>query len=159
MIIRGHDINHKLTRVVKSVGDNLHYANLFESKKMDEGKNLIELKRPISAADAKYIYDNATYVATCSQILAEDTLLNGITLTPTNTDDETVKDQVEAINKLLDTQTQELYNLAVDFNYSGFAAVEIVTTKDEGFKIKQMPSHSLTVVQVTVDNQKYSFVF
>lgn len=155
MIIRGHDINHKLTRVVKSVGDNLHYANLFESKKMDEGKNLIELKRPISAADAKYIYDNATYVATCSQILAEDTLLNGITLTPTNTDDETMKDQVEAINKLLDTQTQELYNLAVDFNYSGFAAVEIVTTKDGGFKIKQMPSHSLTVVQVTVDNQKY----
>ena len=55
MIIRGHDINHKLTRVVKGVGDNLHYANLFESKKMDEGKTLIELKRPISAADAKFI--------------------------------------------------------------------------------------------------------
>ena len=156
MIIRGHEINNKLSKVVKSVGDNLTYANLFDSKKMDEGKNLIELKRPISASDSMYIFDNAAYVSVCSQILAEDTLLNGITLTPSNTDvDETLKDKVTAINKLLDTQVTELYNLAVDFNYSGFGAVEIVSTKDGDFKIKQMPSHSLTVVQVTVQNQKY----
>lgn len=154
MIIRGHNVNTGLTRVVKSVSDNLLYNNLFSSKKMDESEYMIELKRPISSADAKYIYDNSSYVSVCCQILAEDTLLNGVTITPRD-DDEALVDDCARITELVESQVRELYNLAVDYNYSGFGAVEIIRLKDNGFKLKQMPSHSLSVVQANMDGERY----
>ena len=102
MIIKGHNVNAKLSEVVKSVSNNLQNADKFLGKKLDEADDLLVLKRPISSQDAKYIFDNATYVATCSQILAEDTIMNDVTLTPRDEEatDET-KQIVEQINEYL----------------------------------------------------------
>lgn len=155
MIIKGQDINQKLSQVVKSVANNLQNSDKFIGKKLDEEENLTVLKRPISASDAKYIYDNATYVATCSQILAEDTIMNDITLTPV---DEEATDEnkkiVEQINQYLLDNIDEFYNMAVDFNYSGFAALE-VTDDGTRFTVKQLPSNTLDVVQVTEKKNKF----
>lgn len=155
MIIRGHDVNQTLSQVVKSVANNLQNADSFIGKKMDESDKVSVLKRPISAADAKYIYDNSAYVSTCSQILAEDTIMNDITLTPADDDatDETKK-IVEQINKYLLDNIDEFYNMAVDFNYSGFAAME-VTDDGTSFTVKQLPSNTLDVVQVSEKKNKF----
>lgn len=155
MIIKGHNVNAKLSEVVKSVSNNLQNADKFLGKKLDEADDLLVLKRPISSQDAKYIFDNATYVATCSQILAEDTIMNDVTLTPSDEEatDET-KQIVEKINEYLLDNIDEFCNMAVDYNYSGFAAMEI-TTDSTKFTLKQLPSNTLDVVQVTEKRNKF----
>ena len=154
MIIKGHNVNSKLSEVVKSVSNNLQNSDKFIGKKLDEGEDLLVLKRPISAADAKYIFDNATYVATCSQILAEDTIMNEVTLTVDEDADDTTKQIVEQIQEYLLDNIDEFYNMAVDYNYSGFAAMEMT---DDGtrFTLKQLPSNTLDVVQVTEKRNKF----
>lgn len=154
MIIKGHNVNSKLSEVVKSVSNNLQNSDKFIGKKLDEGEDLLVLKRPISAADAKYIFDNATYVATCSQILAEDTIMNEVTLTVDEDADDTTKQIVEQIQEYLLDNIDEFYNMAVDYNYSGFAAMEMT---DDGtrFTLKQLPSNTLDVVQVTEKQNKF----
>ena len=153
MIIKGHNVNSKLSEVVKSVSNNLQNSDKFIGKKLDEAEDLLVLKRPISAADAKYIFDNATYVATCSQILAEDTIMNEVTLTVDEDADDTTKQIVEQIQGYLLDNIDEFYNMAVDYNYSGFAAMEMT---DDGtrFTLKQLPSNTLDVVQVTEKQNK-----
>ena len=154
MIIKGHNVNSKLSEVVKSVSNNLQNSDKFIGKKLDEAEDLLVLKRPISAADAKYIFDNATYVATCSQILAEDTIMNEVTLTVDEDADDTTKQIVEQIQEYLLDNIDEFYNMAVDYNYSGFAAMEMT---DDGtrFTLKQLPSNTLDVVQVTEKQNKF----
>ena len=154
MIIKGHNVNSKLSEVVKSVSNTLQNSDKFIGKKLDEGEDLLVLKRPISAADAKYIFDNATYVATCSQILAEDTIMNEVTLTVDEDADDTTKQIVEQIQEYLLDNIDEFYNMAVDYNYSGFAAMEMT---DDGtrFTLKQLPSNTLDVVQVTEKRNKF----
>lgn len=155
MIIKGHNINHTLSQVVKSVSNNLQNADKFLGKKLDEGENISVLKRPISSTDAKYIFDNATYVATCSQILAEDTIMNDITLTPRDEEaTEKTKQIINQINKYLIDNLDEIYNMAVDYNYSGFGALEI-TEAGNKFTLKQLPSNTLDVVQVAEKNNKF----
>jgi len=154
MIIKGHNVNSKLSEVVKSVSNNLQNSDKFIGKKLDEGEDLLVLKRPISAADAKYIFDNATYVATCSQILAEDTIMNEVTLTADEDADDTTKQIVEQIQEYLLDNIDEFYNMAVDYNYSGFAAMEI-TDDGSRFTLKQLPSNTLDVVQVTEKQNKF----
>ena len=154
MIIKGHNVNSKLSEVVKSVSNNLQNSDKFIGKKLDEGEDLLVLKRPISAADAKYIFDNATYVATCSQILAEDTIMNEVTLTVDEDADDTTKQIVEQIQEYLLDNIDEFYNMAVDYNYSGFAAMEI-TDDGSRFTLKQLPSNTLDVVQVTEKRNKF----
>lgn len=155
MIIKGHNVSNGLSRVVKSISNNLKNADKFRGEKLDEGSNILELKRPISASDAKYIYDNATFVATCSQILAEDTIMNDITLVPEDSEDERLKAVVDKINKNLNEQIRELENLAIDFNYSGFAAVEVDYSDGSTFTLKQLPSNTLAVVQVKINRENY----
>ena len=155
MIIQGKNVSNGLSRVVKSIANNLKNADKFRGEKLDEGSNILELKRPISAADAKYIYDNATFVATCSQILAEDTIMNEITLVPEDSEDEHLKAVVDKINKNLNEQVRELENLAIDFNYSGFAAVEVDYSDGSTFTLKQLPSNTLAVVQVKINRENY----
>ena len=145
-IIKGHNINHKLSEVVKSVSNNLQNVDKFIGIKLDEAEDLLVLRRPINSSDAKYIFDNATYVATCSQILAEDTILNDITLTPVDN-----KQNVEQIQKYLLNNIDEIYHMAVDYNYSGFGAMEITTDGT----LKQLPSNTLDVVQVTEKKNKF----
>lgn len=154
MIIKGHNVNSKLSEVVKSVSNNLQNSDKFIGKKLDEAEDLLVLKRPISAADAKYIFDNATYVATCSQILAEDTIMNEVTLTVDEDADDTTKQIVEQIQEYLLDNIDEFYNMAVDYNYSGFGAMEMT---DDGtrFTLKQLPSNTLDVVQVTEKQNKF----
>ena len=154
MIIKGHNVNSKLSEVVKSVSNNLQNSDKFIGKKLDEGEDLLVLKRPISAADAKYIFDNATYVATCSQILAEDTIMNEVTLTVDEDADDTTKQIVEQIQEYLLDNIDEFYNMAVDYNYSGFAAMEM-TDDGSRFTLKQLPSNTLDVVQVTEKQNKF----
>ena len=154
MIIKGHNVNSKLSEVVKSVSNNLQNSDKFIGKKLDEGEDLLVLKRPISAADAKYIFDNATYVATCSQILAEDTIMNEVTLTVDEDADDTTKQIVEQIQEYLLDNMDEFYNMAVDYNYSGFAAMEM-TDDGSRFTLKQLPSNTLDVVQVTEKQNKF----
>ena len=154
MIIKGHNVNSKLSEVVKSVSNNLQNSDKFIGKKLDEGEDLLVLKRPISAADAKYIFDNATYVATCSQILAEDTIMNEVTLTVDEDADDTTKQIVEQIQGYLLDNIDEFYNMAVDYNYSGFAAMEM-TDDGSRFTLKQLPSNTLDVVQVTEKQNKF----
>ena len=154
MIIKGHNVNSKLSEVVKSVSNNLQNSDKFIGKKLDEGEDLLVLKRPISAADAKYIFDNATYVATCSQILAEDTIMNEVTLTVDEDADDTTKQIVEQIQEYLLDNIDEFYNMAVDYNYSGFAAMEM-TDDGSRFTLKQLPSNTLDVVQVTEKRNKF----
>ena len=154
MIIKGQNVNSKLSEVVKSVSNNLQNSDKFIGKKLDEGEDLLVLKRPISAADAKYIFDNATYVATCSQILAEDTIMNEVTLTVDEDADDTTKQIVEQIQEYLLDNIDEFYNMAVDYNYSGFAAMEI-TDDGSRFTLKQLPSNTLDVVQVTEKRNKF----
>lgn len=155
MIIKGKNVNNTLAKVVKSVSNNLQNADKFIGKKLDESDDLVVLKRPISSKDAKYIFDNATYVAACSQILAEDTIMNDVTLTPV---DEEVTDEtkriVEKINEYLLDNIDEIYNMAVDYNYSGFAAMEMTSDKSR-FTLKQLPSNTLDVVQVTEKRNKF----
>ena len=154
MIIKGHNVNSKLSEVVKSVSNNLQNSDKFIGKKLDEAEDLLVLKRPISAADAKYIFDNATYVATCSQILAEDTIMNEVTLTVDEDADDTTKQIVEQIQGYLLDNIDEFYNMAVDYNYSGFAAMEM-TDDGSRFTLKQLPSNTLDVVQVTEKQNKF----
>ena len=154
MIIKGHNVNSKLSEVVKSVSNNLQNSDKFIGKKLDEGEDLLVLKRPISAADAKYIFDNATYVATCSQILAEDTIMNEVTLTVDEDADDTTKQIVEQIQEYLLDNIDEFYNMAVDYNYSGFAAMEM-TDDGSRFTLKQLPTNTLDVVQVTEKQNKF----
>lgn len=154
MIIKGHNVNSKLSEVVKSVSNNLQNSDKFIGKKLDEAEDLLVLKRPISAADAKYIFDNATYVATCSQILAEDTIMNEVTLTVEEDADDTTKQIVEQIQEYLLDNIDEFYNMAVDYNYSGFAAMEM-TDDGSRFTLKQLPSNTLDVVQVTEKQNKF----
>ena len=154
MIIKGHNVNSKLSEVVKSVSNNLQNSDKFIGKKLDEAEDLLVLKRPISAADAKYIFDNATYVATCSQILAEDTIMNEVTLTVDEDADDTTKQIVEQIQEYLLDNIDEFYNMAVDYNYSGFAAMEM-TDDGSRFTLKQLPSNTLDVVQVTEKQNKF----
>ena len=154
MIIKGHNVNSKLSEVVKSVSNNLQNSDKFIGKKLDEGEDLLVPKRPISAADAKYIFDNATYVATCSQILAEDTIMNEVTLTVDEDADDTTKQIVEQIQGYLLDNIDEFYNMAVDYNYSGFAAMEM-TDDGSRFTLKQLPSNTLDVVQVTEKQNKF----
>lgn len=154
MIIKGHNVNSKLSEVVKSVSNNLQNSDKFIGKKLDEADDLLVLKRPISAADAKYIFDNATYVATCSQILAEDTIMNEVTLTVEEDADDTTKQIVEQIQEYLLDNIDEFYNMAVDYNYSGFAAMEM-TDDGSRFTLKQLPSNTLDVVQVTEKRNKF----
>ena len=155
MIIKGHNVNNTLSQVVKSISTNLQNTDKFLGKKIDEAEDILVLKRPISKADAKYIFDNATYVATCSQILAEDTIMNDITLKPV--DEETTKSNLEQIQKYLLDNIDEFYNMAVDYNYSGFGAMEI-TQDNTQFTLKQLPSNTLDVVQVTEKNNKFYFL-
>lgn len=155
MIIKGHNVNNTLSQVVKSVSNNLQNADKFLGKKLDEGENVLVLKRPISSADAKYIFDNATYVATCSQILAEDTIMNDIKLTPVDKEaSEETQYVVEQIQEHLLDNIDELYNVAVDFNYSGFGAMEINTDSNK-FTLKQLPSNTLAVIQLTEKSNKF----
>lgn len=153
MIINGQTVDRELATIEKSIANNLKNKNLFTAEKEDTATNSIELKPPIPMSDCLYVFQNSSHVAKSSRILAADVIYNTITLTPSQDDaDEHLINQVTKINELLNENVDELYNLLVDYNYAGWAAIEY-TWSNTKFSLRQIPIHSCAIVRITENGQ------
>ena len=152
MLIKGVVVDKELVAIKKSITNNLKNKNVFQSINMDAADNTTALKPPIAMSNCLYVFQHSSHVAKASRILASDIIYNDITLTPSNIDeaDEHLINQVQKINKYLNDNIDELYNLAVDYNYAGWGAVEYVWNNTR-FSLKQIPIHSCNVVKTKVD--------
>ena len=105
-----------------------------------------------------YVFENSSYVAKSARILANDVLFNNITLSSSdlNDDDSVLKEQVKQIQEYLMSNIDELYNLAVDYYYSGWGAIEYVWNNTQ-FSLKQIPIHTCKIKRVTI-NKEYVFL-
>ena len=101
--------------------------------------------------DALFVFENSAHVAKCCRILAADIFYNEITLTLNGIDepDEHLVNQVKKINEYLNDNVDELYNLAVDYYYAGWCAMEY-SWNNTRFTLKQIPIHTCKVVRVPV---------
>ena len=126
MIIQGQPVDNAILNVHKSIADNLRNKGLFESENKDTTDTSIELRPPISMNDCLYVFENSSYVAKCCRILAADIIYNDITLSYNELEDpdEHEVNQLNKINEYLNNNKDELYNLAVDYNYAGWCAME-----------------------------------
>ena len=104
------------------------------------------------------MFENSSYVAKSSRILANDVLFNNITLSSSdlNDDDSVLKEQVKQIQEYLMSNIDELYNLAVDYYYSGWGAIEYVWNNTQ-FSLKQIPIHTCKIKRITI-NKEYVFL-
>ena len=154
MIIQGQPVNEIIT-IQKSISNNLKNKNLFESENKDTADTSIELRPPINMKDCLYVFENSSHVAKCCRILAADIIYNEITLTYDDIEDPSGHEinQLRKINDYLNDNKDELYNLAVDYNYAGWCAVEYVWNNTR-FSLQQIPIYSCTIIRVTVDDNE-----
>lgn len=148
MIIQGQHTNPELIRIQKSIADNLRNKDLFQSENTDTADNSIELKPPISMNNCLFVFKNSAYVAKCSRVLAADIIYNDITITPDTDDpDDHLVNQVDQISDFLYNNIDELYNLAVDYYYASWCAMEY-TWDNTRFSLQQIPIHTCHVIRV-----------
>ena len=146
MRIEGETVDADIIRIEKSINQSLKNQDTFKSEKDDTAVTGTELKTPVPMRDCLYIFDKASYVAKCSRILAEDILLNEITITPKDNSNEDLNKQISKINEYILDQQDELFNFAVDYYYAGWAAVEYVYNQTT-FQLKQIPIHTCRILQ------------
>lgn len=150
MIIRGEKVDPEVISIHKSIADNLKNKNTFESINEDTASNVTELKPPIPMHNCLYVFKESSHVAQCCRILADDIIYNEITLTPADEEaDEHLINQVRKINEYLNKNVDELHNLAIDYYYAGWAALEYSWNNTE-FKLQQIPIHSCSIIQVPI---------
>lgn len=155
MKITGKIINTEMARIHKSVANNLNNMHLFSSVKKDTADTSTELKTPVTMETAVYVFENSSYVAKSCRILAKDIILNDITLTIDNDVEDAEADTVvqKITDYLLENQT-ELYNLAVDYYYAGWGAIEYAYDSTR-FTLRQIPIYTCKVVQVRIGKEDY----
>ena len=149
------NLNCEAVNVEKSIASDLKNKNLFTSVDKDTADNGVELIPPVSMRNCLYVFENSSYVAKSSRILANDVLFNNITLSSNdlNDDDDSVlKEQIRQIQEYLMSNIDELYNLAVDYYYSGWGAIEYVWNNTQ-FSLKQIPIHTCKIKRVTIDKE------
>lgn len=155
MIIKGQPVDAENIRVQKSINENLKNKGLFESDNKDTAEQGTELKPPISMNDCLYVFENSSYVAKCCRILADDIIYNEITLSYDDLNEPTDKEinQLRKINDYLYENIDELHNLAIDYYYAGWAAMEYVWGNTR-FKLKQIPIHTCKIIRVNAEGQE-----
>ena len=155
MIIKGTPVDTEVARVQKSIANNLQNKELFQTENKDTAENTTELKPPISMQDCLYVFENSSHVMKCCRILADDIIYNDITLTLDTLEEPTDNEvnQVKKINEYLNDNIDEIHNMAIDYNYAGWAAIEYIWN-NTGFKLKQIPIHSCKVIRTTVQQQE-----
>ena len=151
MIIQGQPVNAELTRIEKSIAQNLQNKDIFQSDNKDTASNELELKPPVSMQNCLYIFEHSSYVAKCCRILANDILYNDITLTLNSLDTPSEKEvnQVKKINEFLNDNIEELHDMAIDYYYAGWGACEYVWNNVR-FKLKQIPIHTCKIVRISL---------
>ena len=149
------NLNCEAVNVEKSIASDLKNKNLFTSVDKDTADNGVELIPPVSMRNCLYVFVFISYVAKSSRILANDVLFNNITLSSNdlNDDDSVLKEQVKQIQEYLMSNIDELYNLAVDYYYSGWGAIEYVWNNTQ-FSLKQIPIHTCKIKRVTINNEQ-----
>ena len=151
MIIQGQPVDSAILNVQKSIANNLQNKDLFQSDNKDTADNVIELKPPIPMKDCLFVFENSSHVAKSCRILAADIIYNEITLTLDQIEEpsEHLVNQVNKINTFIYDNIDELYNLAVDYYYAGWCAMEY-TWNNVRFKLKQIPIHSCKIIRVKI---------
>ena len=151
MIIQGQPVDSRILNIEKSIANNLQNKNLFQSDNKDTADNVIELKPPIPMKDCLFVFENSSHVAKSCRILAADIIYNDITLTLDQIEEpsEHLVNQVNKINTFIHDNIDELYNLAVDYYYAGWCAIEY-TWNNVRFKLKQIPIHSCKIIRVQI---------
>lgn len=159
MIIQGIPVDKDIIQVQKSIANNLRNKNLFQSENKDVAEGGIELKPPISMQNCLYVFENSSHVAKCCRILADDLLYNDITLTLDSFEEakDSEINQVKKINEYLLDNIDEIHNMAIDYNYAGWAAVEY-TWNNTRFKLKQIPIHSCKIVRDKINGEDVYFL-
>lgn len=156
MIIEGIPVDRNIAKIEKSIADNLRNKGVFQSENKDTATNTVELQPPIPMNDCLFIFQNSSYVAKCSRILAADIIYNDITLTPDTIDepDENLINQVKTINQFLIDNIDEVYYMLVDYNYAGWSAVEYVWNNTR-FKLKQIPIHTCKIIKISLQGSTH----
>ena len=151
MIITGPIVDKEILSIEKSIANNLQNKNLFQSDNKDTAENVIELKPPIPMSDCLYVFENSSHVAKSCRILAADIIYNEITLTLDQIEEpsEHLVNQVNTINTFVHDNIDELYNLAVDYYYAGWCAMEYIWNNVR-FKLKQIPIHSCKIIRIPI---------
>ena len=151
MIIQGQPVDSRILNIEKSIANNLQNKNLFQSDNKDTADNVIELKPPIPMKDCLFVFENSSHVAKSCRILAADIIYNDITLTLDQIEEpsEHLVNQVNTINTFIHDNIDELYNLAVDYYYAGWCAIEY-TWNNVRVKLKQIPIHSCKIIRVQI---------
>lgn len=153
MIIKGATVDKEVASIEKSISNNLKNKKLFQSEKQDTATQGVELKPPIPMRDCLYVFENSSHVAKCCRILASDIIYNEITLTPTTEEpSEKLTNNINAIKEMLDENIDELYNIAVDYYYAGWCAMEYVWDNTR-FSLKQLPIHTCSIIRTPVQGQ------
>ena len=149
-----NNLNCEAVKVEKSIKSDLENKNLFVSVDKDTADNGVELIPPVSMRNCLYVFENSSYVAKSARILANDVLFNNITLSGNdlNDDDSVLKEQVKQIQEYLMSNIDELYNLAVDYYYSGWGAIEYVWNNTQ-FSLKQIPIHTCKIKRITINKE------
>ncbi|WP_407375140.1 hypothetical protein [Methanobrevibacter sp.] len=155
MRIQGKNVDPQLARIEKSIAKNLQNKNLFQSENKDVAENVTELHPPIPMESCLYVFQKSSHVAKCCRILADDIIYNDITLTPNTIDEPSDKlvNQVKKINEFLEENIDEIHNMAIDYNYAAWAAVEYIWNNVR-FKLKQIPIHSCKIIRTTIKDQQ-----
>ena len=150
-----NNLNCEAVKVEKSIASDLKNKNLFTSVDKDTADNGVELIPPVSMRNCLYVFENSSYVAKSARILANDVLFNNITLSSNDlTDDDVVlKEQVKQIQEYLMSNIDELYNLAVDYYYSGWGAIEYVWNNTQ-FSLKQIPIYTCKIKRITINKEQ-----
>ena len=153
MIIQGEIVDPEITKVYKSINDNLKNKDVFKSDNPDTANTgAVEILPPVPMRECFYIFKESSHVANCCRILASDIIYNTITLTPaTENPDEHIVNQVNKINEYLNKNSEELRNLLIDYLYAGWGALEYAWNNTE-FKLQQVPIHTCSIIQVEVNN-------
>ena len=155
MIINGQVSDAENLRVQKSINENLKNKGLFESDNKDTAEQGVELHPPISMQDCLYVFENSAYVAKCCRILADDIIYSDITLSYNGLEEPSDKEinQLRKINDYLDDNVDELHNLAIDYYYAGWAAMEYVWGNTQ-FKLKQIPIHTCKIIRTSIKGEE-----
>lgn len=157
-MIYKNNLNCEAVSIEKSIASDLKNKNLFVSVDKDTADAGVELLPPVSMRNCLYVFENSSYVAKSARILANDVLFNNITLSSSdlNDDDSVLKEQVKQIQEYLMSNIDELYNLAVDYYYAGWGAIEYVWNNTQ-FSLKQIPIHTCKIKRITI-NKEYVFL-
>ena len=155
MIIQGQAADAQVIQIQKSIAENLRNKNVFQSETKEVAETGVELKPPISMRDCLYVFQNSSHVAKCCRILSADIIYNEISLTFDNLDEPSEKEinQLQTINKYLLDNIDELFYLANDYYYAGWAALEY-TWDNTKFKLKQIPIHTCKVIRDKIQGQE-----